>query len=79
VVPEQHGKHTRNAEDQRKGEKIPLLAQKIYVGIAKELHGLSSPLSIYDLAPNLAHNDFFFNPTHQSANSARYSQPGTRY
>ena len=39
VVPEQHGKQARNAEDQRKGEKIPLFSQKIYIGIAKELHG----------------------------------------
>jgi hypothetical protein len=39
VVPEQHGKHARDAEYQRKGEKIPLFPEKIYVGIAKELHG----------------------------------------
>jgi hypothetical protein len=39
VVPEQHGKQARNAEDQRKGEKIPFLSEKIDVGIAKELHG----------------------------------------
>jgi hypothetical protein len=39
VVPEQQGKQAGNAEDQRKGEKVPLFPQKIYVGIAKELHG----------------------------------------
>jgi hypothetical protein len=39
VVPEQHGNKACDAKDQRKGEKIPLFAQKIYVGIAKELHG----------------------------------------
>jgi hypothetical protein len=39
VVPEQHGKQARDAEDQRKGEKIPFLSEKIDVGIAKELHG----------------------------------------
>ena len=39
VVPEQHGKQARDAKNQRKREKIPLFAQKIYVGIAKELHG----------------------------------------
>ena len=50
AMPEQHGKQSRNAENQRKGEKVPLLAQKIYVGIAKELHGFAYPLSIYDLA-----------------------------
>ena len=50
VMPEQHGEHTRDAEDQRKGEKIPLFAQKIYVDVVKELHRLSSPLSFYDLA-----------------------------
>jgi hypothetical protein len=38
-VPEQQRKQARHAEDQRKGEKIPLFSQKIYVGIAKELHG----------------------------------------
>ena len=37
-VPEQHGEHARNAEDQREGEKVPFLAKKIDVGIAKELH-----------------------------------------
>jgi hypothetical protein len=39
VVPEQDGNEAGNAKDQRKGEKIPLFAEKIYVGIAKELHG----------------------------------------
>src|ERR1700757_1887736 len=39
VVPEQHGKQARDAEDQRKGEKIPLFSKKIDVGVAKELHG----------------------------------------
>src|ERR1700687_223853 len=38
VVPEQHGKQARDAEDQRKGKKIPLLSEKIDIGIAKELH-----------------------------------------
>jgi hypothetical protein len=38
VVPEQHGKQARHAEHEREGEKIPLLAEKIDVGIAKELH-----------------------------------------
>src|SRR5579864_9526954 len=52
AVPEQHGKYPRHAEDQRKGEKIPLLAEKIYAGTAKELHLLFIPLSFYDQFPN---------------------------
>jgi hypothetical protein len=36
-MPEQHGKNTSYAENERKGEKVPLLAEKIDVGIAKEL------------------------------------------
>jgi hypothetical protein len=44
MVPEQHGKHTRNAEDQRKGEEVPFLPEKIDVYVMKELHR-SSPLS----------------------------------
>ena len=36
AVPEQHGNNSRHAEDQRKGEKIPLLAEKIDVRIFKE-------------------------------------------
>jgi hypothetical protein len=50
-MPKEHRKHTRHAKHQGKGEKIPLFPEKIYIGIAKELHLLSSPLSIYDLAP----------------------------
>jgi hypothetical protein len=38
VVPEQHGKHTRDAEDQRKGEEIPFLPKEIDVNVMKELH-----------------------------------------
>jgi hypothetical protein len=41
AMPEQHGKHPGYAKDQRKGQKVPFLAQKIYVGIAKELHRFS--------------------------------------
>jgi hypothetical protein len=37
-MPEQQGKYARYAEDQREGKKIPLLAQKIYIRVAKELH-----------------------------------------
>jgi hypothetical protein len=40
-MPEQHGEHARDAEDQRKREKIPLLPEKIYVGVTKELHRFS--------------------------------------
>ena len=35
VVPEQHGTDSGDAEDQREGEKVPLLAQEIDIGIAK--------------------------------------------
>jgi hypothetical protein len=38
VVPEQHGKHTGHAEDQREREEVPLLAEEIYVGITKKFH-----------------------------------------
>jgi hypothetical protein len=37
-MPEQHGKYARHTEYEGKGEKIPLFPEKIYVGIAKELH-----------------------------------------
>jgi hypothetical protein len=39
VVPEQHGKHARNAEDQRKGKEVPFLPKKIDVYVMKELQG----------------------------------------
>src|SRR5712692_239222 len=42
-MPEQHGKHTRHAEYQRKGEKIPLFPEKIYVWITKKFHVLETP------------------------------------
>src|SRR6202008_1957970 len=38
VVPEQHGKQTRYAEDQRKGEEIPFLSKEIDVYVMKEHH-----------------------------------------
>jgi hypothetical protein len=38
MVPEQNGKHARNAEDQREGEEVPLLPKKIDVYVMKELH-----------------------------------------
>jgi hypothetical protein len=44
VVPEQYRKQSGYAEYEGEGEKIPLLAEKIDVGIAKELH-LAYPLS----------------------------------
>jgi hypothetical protein len=37
-VPEQHGKNASHAEDQRESEEIPLLAEEIYVWIAKKFH-----------------------------------------
>ena len=43
-MPEQHGKYARHTEHQRKGEKIPLLAQKVYVWISKKFHAVVKPL-----------------------------------
>jgi len=37
AMPEQHGEYASHTEDEREGQKIPLLAQKIDAGIAKEL------------------------------------------
>jgi hypothetical protein len=42
-MPEQHGKYAGYTEYERKSEKIPLLAEKIDVGIAKELHLVLAP------------------------------------
>src|SRR5438128_12611694 len=44
AMPEQHGKHSRHAEHQRKGEKIPLLAEKVDVGLFKEFHAVVKSL-----------------------------------
>ena len=43
-MPKQHGEYSRHAEHQRKGEKIPLLAQKVYVWISKKFHAVVKPL-----------------------------------
>jgi hypothetical protein len=43
-MPKQHGKYSRHTEHQRKGEKIPLLAQKVYVWISKKFHAVVKPL-----------------------------------
>jgi hypothetical protein len=48
-MPKQHGEYTRYAEHQRKGEKIPLLAQKVYVWISKKFHAVVKPLSSYSI------------------------------
>jgi hypothetical protein len=37
-MPEQHGKDTGHAEDERESEEVPLLAEKIYVWISKKFH-----------------------------------------
>jgi hypothetical protein len=44
AMPKQHGKYSRHTEQQRKGEKIPLLAQKVYVWISKKFHAVVKPL-----------------------------------
>src|SRR5712692_11816817 len=49
-MPEQHGKHARHTEYQRKGEKIPLFPEKIYVWITKKFHALETPY-LYLLIP----------------------------
>src|SRR5258708_803190 len=36
TMPECHGKHSRHAEDKREREEVPLLAEKIDVGVAKK-------------------------------------------
>ena len=38
AVPEKHGKQASHAEDQREAQEIPLLAQEIYVCVAKKFH-----------------------------------------
>jgi hypothetical protein len=43
-MPEQHGKYSRHAEEQGKGEKIPLLTEKVYVWISKKFHAVVKPL-----------------------------------
>jgi hypothetical protein len=42
-MPEQHREYTRHAEHQRKGEKVPLFAEKIYVWVPKKFHSLKTP------------------------------------
>jgi hypothetical protein len=42
-MPEQHRKDSRHAEHQRKGDEIPLLAEKIYVRILKKFHSRKTP------------------------------------
>jgi hypothetical protein len=46
-MPEQHRQNAGDAEDERKSEEVPLLAEEIDVCIAKELHRLFCPLCIY--------------------------------
>jgi hypothetical protein len=46
-MPEQHGKQSRNAEHQRKREKVPLFPEKIYVGVFKKFHAMNTPVSMF--------------------------------
>src|SRR5262249_28678585 len=41
-VPEQHGEDAGHAEYEREAEEVPLLAEKIDVGVAKEFHSYST-------------------------------------
>src|SRR6516165_5396625 len=45
-MPKQHGKDSRHAEHQRKGEKIPLFPEKIYIRVLKKFHSIKTPFSI---------------------------------
>jgi hypothetical protein len=38
AMPEKHREDSRRAEDQRKGDEIPFLAEEIYVGALKKFH-----------------------------------------
>ena len=47
AMPEQHRQYPRHAEQKRKGEKIPLLTQKVYVRISKKFHAVvNTPCSL---------------------------------
>jgi hypothetical protein len=46
-MPEQHGQYARHTKYQGKGEKIPLFAEKIYVGVPKKFHAASDPLYVF--------------------------------
>jgi hypothetical protein len=45
-VPKRHGQDSRDAEDQREGEEIPLLPQEIDICIPKEFHAAYDPFKI---------------------------------
>jgi hypothetical protein len=45
-MPKQHGKHSRHAEYQGKGEKVPLFPEKIYIRVPKKFHSIKTPFSI---------------------------------
>ncbi len=45
VVPEQNREDARHAEDQRKGEEVPLLPQPIDVNAMKQFHSKTPPCS----------------------------------
>ena len=46
AMPEQHRTHTRDAEDQRKRNEVPLLAQEIYIRILKKFHAARTLSSV---------------------------------
>jgi hypothetical protein len=49
-MPEQHGTQACHTEDEGEGEKIPLLAEEIYVGIAKKLQAKAPGFKVSEVS-----------------------------
>jgi hypothetical protein len=45
-MPERHGTHSRDAEDEREGEEVPLFPEEIDVCVSKEFHAAYDPFKI---------------------------------
>src|SRR5450759_2597246 len=43
TMPERHGTHSRDAEDQREGQEVPLFPEEIDVCVSKEFHAAYDP------------------------------------
>src|ERR1700716_424596 len=43
AMPERHGKHSGNAEDQREGQEVPLFPEEIDVCVSKKFHAAYDP------------------------------------
>src|ERR1700694_2183605 len=46
AMPERHGKHSGNAEDQREGQEVPLFPEEIDVCISEKFHAAYDPFKI---------------------------------